>query len=88
VANDQAYMTITIPIGDPLPAGFSWRQVKLNVYFWRKEDAGYFFQTRLIDSFTIGETFISAYTTATIYSEVRRGDRSELRRVSRRDSIR
>ncbi|MDF1567444.1 MAG: PilZ domain-containing protein [Spirochaetaceae bacterium] len=51
VANDQAYMTITIPIGDPLPAGFSWRQVKLNVYFWRKEDAGYFFQTRLIDKF-------------------------------------
>lgn len=51
VENEQTYLTITIPIGDPLPAGFSWRQVKINVYFWRKEDAGYFFQTRIIDKF-------------------------------------
>jgi len=51
VENEQSYLTITIPVGDPLPGGFSWRQVKLNVYFWRKEDAGYFFQTRVIDKF-------------------------------------
>lgn len=48
---EQSYLTITIPIGDPLPGGFSWRQVKINVYFWRKEDAGYFFQTRVVDKF-------------------------------------
>jgi len=51
VENEQSYLTITIPVGDPLPGGFSWRQMKLNVYFWRKEDAGYFFQTRVIDKF-------------------------------------
>jgi len=51
VENEQSYLTITIPVGDPLPGGFSWRQVKLNIYFWRKEDAGYFFQTRVIDKF-------------------------------------
>ncbi len=51
VENEQSYMTITIPIGDPLPAGFSWRTHKLNVYFWRKDDAGYFFQTRLLERF-------------------------------------
>jgi len=51
VENEPSHMTITIPVGDPLPAGFSWRQVKLNVYFWRKDDAGYFFQTRVIDRF-------------------------------------
>lgn len=51
VENEQSYLTITIPVGDPLPGGFSWRQAKLNVYFWRKEDAGYFFQTRVIDRF-------------------------------------
>ena len=48
---EQGYLTITIPVGDPLPGGFSWRQVKINVYFWRKEDAGYFFQTRVVDRF-------------------------------------
>ena len=51
VENEPGYLTITIPVGDPLPGGFSWRQVKINVYFWRKEDAGYFFQTRVIDKF-------------------------------------
>ncbi len=51
VENEQSYLTISIPVGDPLPGGFSWRQVKLNNYFWRKGDAGYFFQTRVIDKF-------------------------------------
>jgi c-di-GMP-binding flagellar brake protein YcgR len=51
VENTQSHLTVTIPVGDPLPGGFSWRQVKLNVYFWRKEDAGYFFQTRVIEKF-------------------------------------
>ncbi len=51
IENEQGYLTISIPIGDPLPPGFSWRNGKINVYFWRKEDAGYFFQTRLIDRF-------------------------------------
>lgn len=49
--NEQGYLTISIPVGDPLPGGFSWRKVKLNVYFWRKEDAGYFFQTRVIEKY-------------------------------------
>ena len=51
VENERGHLTITIPVGDPLPHGFSWRQVKLNIYFWRKDDAGYFFQTRLIERF-------------------------------------
>jgi c-di-GMP-binding flagellar brake protein YcgR len=49
--NEQGYLTISIPVGDPLPGGFSWRKAKLNVYFWRKEDAGYFFQTRVIEKY-------------------------------------
>jgi c-di-GMP-binding flagellar brake protein YcgR len=51
VENAETYLTVTIPVGGTLPGGFSWRQGKLNVYFWRKEDAGYFFQTRVIDKF-------------------------------------
>ncbi len=51
VENEQSYLTITIPIGDTLPGGFSWRQGRINIYFWRKDDAGYFFQTKLIDRF-------------------------------------
>ncbi len=51
IDNEQAYMTISIPVGDPLPPGFSWRQGRINVYFWRKDDAGYFFQTKLIERY-------------------------------------
>ena len=52
VDNEPGYLTITIPSGNPLPPGFSWRGGKLNIYFWRREDAGYFFQTRVIERFS------------------------------------
>jgi len=51
VENEDDYLTITIPVGDPLPLGFSWRRSKLNVYLWRKDDGGYFFQTRVLEKF-------------------------------------
>ena len=51
VENKDNYLTITIPVGNPLPMGFSWRRSKLNVYLWRKDDAGYFFQTRILEKF-------------------------------------
>ena len=52
VENEQGYLAITIPAGEPLPPGFSWRKGKLNIYFWCREDAGYFFQTRVIERFS------------------------------------
>jgi len=51
VENEDYYLTITIPVGDPLPTGFSWRRSKLNIYLWRKDDGGYFFQTRILEKF-------------------------------------
>jgi len=51
VENEPDYLSISIPVGDPLPRGFSWRQATLNIYFWRKEDAGYYFQTRVIGNY-------------------------------------
>jgi hypothetical protein len=38
-------------MGEPTPPGFSWRQAKLNVYFWRRDDAGYFFQSHILAKF-------------------------------------
>ncbi len=51
VENSPGYLTITIPVGKPLPPGFSWRSGKMNVYFWRQNDAGYFFQSRLFEQY-------------------------------------
>ena len=51
VENENDYLTITIPVGDPLPMNFSWRRSKLSIYLWRKDDGGYFFQTHILEKF-------------------------------------
>ena len=49
--NNRNYMLVTYPKGPPLPVGFSWRERTLNVYFWRRDDAGYFFQSRIMEGY-------------------------------------
>ena len=51
IENNRNYLLITYPKGPPLPVGFSWRDRSLNVYFWKKEDAGYFFQARIMEGY-------------------------------------
>ncbi|OQY35451.1 MAG: hypothetical protein B6241_00685 [Spirochaetaceae bacterium 4572_59] len=51
IENSRHYLLLTYPKGPPLPVGFSWRDRILNVYFWKKEDAGYFFQGRIMDGY-------------------------------------
>jgi len=52
IENLSRYMAIEYPRGPRLPDGFSWKAQKVGVYFWRAEDAGYFFQTRVIDDYS------------------------------------
>lgn len=52
IENLPRYMAIEYPRGPRLPDGFSWKAQKVGVYFWRAEDAGYFFQTRVIDDYS------------------------------------
>jgi c-di-GMP-binding flagellar brake protein YcgR len=51
VENLSRYMAISYPRGPKLPDGFSWKNQKIGVYFWRAEDAGYFFQTKVMEDF-------------------------------------
>ncbi len=51
VENLTRYMAISHPQGPKLPDGFSWKNQKIGVYFWRAEDAGYFFQTKVMEDF-------------------------------------
>lgn len=52
VENLRKYMAVSYPEGPSLPQGFTWTGQKLNVYFWRQDDAGYVFQTRVIDDYS------------------------------------
>ena len=49
VKNIPGYLTITRPAANKLPGTFSWTGVKISVYFWRDEDAGYVFDTDVQD---------------------------------------
>lgn len=51
VETNRRYMAITYPRGNPLPPGFSWHKQQLKVYFWRQEDAGYYFETRVVGDY-------------------------------------
>ena len=41
VENLNRYLAVSYPQGPKLPEGFSWKNQKIGVYFWRAEDAGY-----------------------------------------------
>jgi len=49
VKNTSSYLAISRPVNSKLPATFSWQGMKLSLYFWRNEDAGYVFDTEVID---------------------------------------
>jgi c-di-GMP-binding flagellar brake protein YcgR len=51
VENLRKYLALSYPEGPKLPQGFSWKNQKINIYFWRLDDAGYVFETRVIDDF-------------------------------------
>jgi len=43
------YLTLSRPSSGKLPKSFSWQGQKISVYFWREEDAGYVFDTEVMD---------------------------------------
>ncbi|MBN1698055.1 MAG: PilZ domain-containing protein [Spirochaetales bacterium] len=49
--NLRRYMAFSYPQGPKLPAGFSWKGQQIGIYFYRNGDAGYFFNTKVIDDF-------------------------------------
>jgi c-di-GMP-binding flagellar brake protein YcgR len=49
VKNTNNYLAISRPVNSKLPATFSWQGMKLSVYFWRNEDAGYVFDSEVLD---------------------------------------
>jgi c-di-GMP-binding flagellar brake protein YcgR len=51
VENLNRYMAMSHPEGPKLPEGFSWKNQKIGVSFWRAEDAGYSFQSKVLEDF-------------------------------------
>ncbi|MBU0955201.1 MAG: PilZ domain-containing protein [Spirochaetes bacterium] len=49
IENNERCLSITLPVGGKVPAGFSWKGAKISVYFWRQDDAGYVFDTYVLE---------------------------------------
>jgi c-di-GMP-binding flagellar brake protein YcgR len=56
VKNMGGYLTIARPTSPKLPTSFSWTGLKLSIYFWREDDAGYVFDTEVQDEVFSGGT--------------------------------
>ena len=52
VENLRKYMAISYPEGPVLPEGFDWKGQEINVFFWRGDDAGYVFDSTVIEDFS------------------------------------
>ncbi len=51
VENLRKYMAVAYPVGKEMPPGFTWKGQMVNVYFWRAEDAGYYFESKILEDF-------------------------------------
>jgi c-di-GMP-binding flagellar brake protein YcgR len=49
VKNTGQYMTISRPVSSKGPVSMTWTGIKIAVYFWREEDAGYVFDSEVLD---------------------------------------
>ncbi|MDR2618569.1 MAG: PilZ domain-containing protein [Treponema sp.] len=49
VKNTNQYLAISRPVSNKLPGTFSWQGLKISVYFWREDDAGYVFDSEVLD---------------------------------------
>jgi len=52
VDNLRRYMAISYPQGPKIPPGFSWKNQQIAVNFWREGDAGYYFQTKVLEDYS------------------------------------
>jgi c-di-GMP-binding flagellar brake protein YcgR len=53
IDNNSRYLVISYPTGGRLPKTWVWKGKKVSVYFWRHEDAGYVFDSFVIDDLHI-----------------------------------
>jgi len=52
VENLKRYLAIAYPKGPKMPPGFNWVGQDLNIYFWRPDDAGYVFESKVIGDYS------------------------------------
>ena len=49
IKNTANSLTISRPVNSKVSASMRWNDLKISVYFWREDDAGYVFDTQVVD---------------------------------------
>ena len=49
IKNTNEYMTISRPVNKKNPSNMPWAGTQISVYFWRADDAGYVFDSEVLD---------------------------------------
>jgi c-di-GMP-binding flagellar brake protein YcgR len=53
IDNNSRYLVLSYPTGGRLPKDWVWKGKKVSIYFWRHEDAGYVFDSFVIEDLRI-----------------------------------
>jgi c-di-GMP-binding flagellar brake protein YcgR len=53
IDNNARYLVMSYPSGARLPGEWVWKGKKVSIYFWRRDDAGYVFDSYVIDDLRI-----------------------------------
>ncbi|MBN2875393.1 MAG: PilZ domain-containing protein [Spirochaetales bacterium] len=53
IDSNERYLVVSYPVGGKIPAGFQWKGTRISVYFWRQDDAGYVFDTYVLEDLRI-----------------------------------
>ncbi|MFW6139520.1 MAG: flagellar brake protein [Spirochaetota bacterium] len=48
----RKYLVVSYPTGHKGSQSLNWKGRKIGIYFWRQDDAGYFFDTRVLEQIT------------------------------------
>ncbi len=53
IENTDRYLVVSYPVGGRVPPKFEWKGARLSIYFWRQDDAGYVFDTYVLEDLRI-----------------------------------
>lgn len=84
VSNKAPCISIETPSSAMLPLNFNWKQKHLLVYFWRKGDAGYCFETNVIDEVPVNNPPILklAHSDKLVRTQSRKSHRVKMHRAA------
>ncbi len=81
VRNSDRYLSIQKPLSAHIPRDFPWKGKRLAAYFWRRDDAGYVFDTVVLDESASGGSSLLhlSHSDSLFRAQKRRSVRAKMR---------